>query len=60
MTEEEYQDEIRRRDEIIDSLEGVRMDYLFMDAQIQALKSVIERSITGDEIRKLVRAIIYA
>ena len=60
MTEQEWQDEIRRRDEIIDSLEGIRADYLYMDAKMEALKAVIERSITHEETKKLVRVIVYA
>lgn len=60
MTEEEWQDELRRRDEIIDSYEGLKLDSLFEDARLSAIKCVLDKSITGDEACKLVRALVYA
>lgn len=61
MTEDEWQDEIRRRDEIIDSLKGIELDCLFFGAKLEAIKCIIEGGATHKEKVKMVRAlIIYA
>jgi hypothetical protein len=61
MTEEEWQDEVRRRDEIIDAMKGLELDTLFFDAKLQAIKCIVESKATEKERIKMVRAlIIYA
>lgn len=61
MTPEEYQDEIRRRDEIIDGYKGIELDFLFFDAKMQAIKCIVESKANERERLKMIRAlIIYA
>lgn len=58
MTEEEWKEEIRRRDEIIDSLKGVELDFLFLDTKIRAIKCIVESEASGQERLKMIRALI--
>jgi hypothetical protein len=61
MKEEEWQDEVRRRDEIIDANKGIELDFLYADAKLQAIKCIIESSASEREKLKMARAlIIYA
>ena len=61
MTEEEWQDEVRRRDEIIDANKGIELDFLFFDAKMQAIKCIVESKANERERLKMIRAlIIYA
>lgn len=61
MTNEEYQDEIRRRDEIIDSYKGIESDFLFFDAKLAAIKCITESRADHAEKHKMIRALlIYA
>jgi len=61
MTPEECEDEIRRRDEIIDGYKGIELDFLFFDAKMQAIKCIVESKASEFERLKMIRAlIIYA
>lgn len=60
MTEEEWQAEIKRREDIISALEGVQADFLFFDAKLQAIKLILGTGITAQEKNKLISKLVWA
>ena len=60
MNKDEWQDEIRRRDDIIESYKGIECDFLFIDAKLSAIKYIIESKATAAERVKMVSALLDA
>jgi len=58
MTNEEYQEEINRRDEIIDSYKGIQLDVTFLNTKLSVIHTIIDSSATESEKLKMIRALI--
>ena len=57
MSDEEYQDEIRRRDEIIDSLNGIVLDNIRLQTKIDAVKNFV-KNLHDADLRKWIKAVL--
>ena len=57
MTNEEYEDEIRRRDEIIDSLNGIVLDNIRLQCKIDAIKNWAKH-LHDTDLRRWIKALL--
>ena len=57
MANEEYEDEIRRRDEIIDSLNGIVLDNIRLQCKIDTIKSWT-KYLKDNDLRRWIKALL--